>query len=144
MPTNTIDQVHLAWSLGGTAYDCQTISAELALPGPGIGPTVKIACPDEEVHEPGADEDGSLTGSVYTDTSNGGVSWALATARDTGQLLPVVVTWFADQGPDVALQYTCQARVRRFSLVWNKPGLSKHQVELVLKKGTLGRPPAVA
>ena len=140
MPTTTIEQIELSLVLDGTEYQCQIIDATLTLVGRSAGDTVEVACPDGAVNEPGEHTDGSLTGTVFTDTTATGISWALMQAQQAGATMSYVLTWFADQDNTIAFTYTGDCKVDEFSIDWAKPGYSKHPISLVLVTGTLGRP----
>ena len=92
--------------------------------------------------EEGAHEDGSLTGTVFSDTTDGGVSWLLMQAKSTGAVIAYQLTWFADQDSTVAFTVSGDAQVASFQMDWSKPALSRHPVDLTLLTTTIGRPQA--
>ena len=140
MPTVTQPNVALSLKLDDTEVNCQIIDLSLTLAGEGTGDTVEVACPDEVVVEEGSHEDGQLTGTVYSDTSDGGVSWLLMQAKSTGAVIAYELTWFADADSTVAFTVTGTAQVASFQMDWTKPALSRHPIDLTLLTTTLGRP----
>lgn len=142
MATTTIEQIALSLQLDGVEYNCQVIDADLTMNGTGTGDTTEVACPEGKVNEVGSHEDGALTGTVYTDTSEAGITWALMQAKASGAEMTYSLTWFADQDATVAFTYSGTCKVGRFSIGWTKPGYSRHPLDLVLTSGTLGRPAA--
>ena len=104
MPTNTTEQIQLSLVLDGTEVACQIIDLEYTAPGTTTGESVEVACPDGVVVEPGDLEDGQLTGTVFTDTKDTGISWLLMQARETGATIAYTLTWFYDQTADIAFE----------------------------------------
>lgn len=141
MPTVTIEQVSLSLLLDGVEYNCQVIDASLTHVGKSTGETVQVACPDGAVVEPGEHVDGSLTGTVYTDTTAGsGISEALMLAHAAGATMTYSVTMFSDQANTVAYIYSGDCQVSSFQIDWAKPGYSRHPLDLALVTGTISRP----
>lgn len=140
MPTNTTEQIALSLTLDGTEVNCQIIDLSLTLPGDTTGETVEVACPDGSIVEPGQHEDGTLTGTVFTDTTDAGVSWLLMQAKSSGATIDYTLTWFSDADATVAFTVTGQAQVSSFQLDWAKPGYSRHPIDLALTSATIDRP----
>jgi hypothetical protein len=142
MPTTTIQNVQLIVQYGGQDYSCQIASAELTPPGYSEGETTQVACPDGAVVEQGEIQNGSLRTNQFTDTSELGITWAMMNAYMNGTTVAYSVQWFADQDNTVSFVLTGDAKVAQFSLPFEKPGLSRHDLELTLHTGTLSRPTA--
>lgn len=132
MATQTVHNVHLKITIDAVDYSCQFITATLALPGYSEGTTVEVACPDGSVVEPGERVNGTLSGEAYTDSTDGGLFWALGQASMTNAQVAYEIVWFADQANTVAFQIDGTATVPQVEIGWEKPGLSKHPVELTL------------
>jgi hypothetical protein len=109
----------------------------------GTGTTVETACPDGRVVEPGAAEPGALTGNVYADSTDTGITWALAHLKQSGATFAYTATWWADQGATKAMEFSGEATVASFQLDFTKPGYGKHPVDLSLITATIARPAAV-
>lgn len=149
MPVTTIKNIALELTVtidgAPVTFECQTIDAKLTLPGTTAGTNTETACPDGVVSEPGGTSNGSLTGTVFTDTTDTGISWALMQAYQAGETFPYVAVWFADQDATKAVQFTGEAVVNTFSLDWVKPGNAKHPLDIGLVSAAIGRPtPLVA
>lgn len=140
MPVNTTPNNSLSLTLGSEEYNCQVTSLDFSPPGYGAPSVVEVACPDGVVHEPGGREDGTLTGEVYTDLTDTGLTWILATARDTDSELTYTLILHDDQPTTNSIQYTGTARVSSFSMPFEKPGLSKHSLDLAILTATMSRP----
>lgn len=116
-------------TINGKRYDCQVIDLSFTFPKDGDPTITQTACPDGTVSEPGEKQPGSLSGTVFTDTSTAGITTALITALNTSAEFPYDLVWW----PDVtgsALQITGQARVSDLVLEWSKPGVAKHSLSL--------------
>jgi hypothetical protein len=131
MPTTTIQNVQLIVQYGGQDYSCQIASAELTPPGYSEGETTQVEI-----------QNGSLRTNQFTDTSELGITWAMMNAYMNGTTVAYSVQWFADQDNTVSFVLTGDAKVAQFSLPFEKPGLSRHDLELTLHTGTLSRPTA--
>jgi hypothetical protein len=142
MPTTTIQNIQLVLKYDDTDYSCQIASAELTPPGYAEGETVQVACPDGAVVQQGETQNGSLRTNQFTDTSDGGITWAMMNAYMSGATVAYSVQWFADQDATVSFVMSGNAKVAQFSLPFEKPGLSRHDLELTLHTGTLARPAA--
>ncbi len=142
MPTNTTENIALSLTLDGTEVNCQIIDLSLTLAGEATGASVEVACPDGVVVEPGSHEDGSLTGTVFGDSLSTGITWMLMQAKSSGSTLDYVLTWFSNEADTVAFTVSGQAQVGSFSIDWNKPGLSRHPIDLTLLSTNLARPGA--
>lgn len=142
MPVNTQPNVALTLTLDGTSVECQVIDATFTPPGVGASTVTETACPDGRVSEPGTIASGGLTGNVFADSQDGGVTWILLQAYDTNATIAYVVTWWADLGPTKAVQYTGDARVANFQLAWTKPAMGRHPIDLEIMTATVARPAA--
>ena len=140
MPTNTTEEVSLSLTLDGTEVNCQIIDLSLTLPGEATGDTIEVACADGSVVEPGEHQDGSLTGTVFTDSTDAGVSWLLMQAKSTGATIAYVLTWFSNEPNTVAFTVTGDAQVDTFTIDWAKPGYSRHPISLTLNSAAIARP----
>lgn len=144
MPTTVISNIalELTVTIGGTpvSFECQAIDVTFALPGSQPGETTEVACPDGKVSEPGSSTNGALTGTVFTDTTDTGITWALMNAYTVGEEFTFSFTWFADQPSTTAVLFTGTAKVNTFSMEWAKPGNAKHPLDLALITTTITRP----
>jgi hypothetical protein len=140
MATNTTENIALSLTLDGVEYQCQIIDATATLPGEATGDVTEVACPDGKVVEKGEQEDGSLSGTVFADSTDTGITWALMQAKASGAQLDYVLTWFANEDATVAFVWTGIAQVGAFSVEWAKPGLARHPIDLALLSVTISRP----
>lgn len=137
-PVST-QNISLVLDLDGTEYQCQVINAEFTLPGVGAGDTTQTACPDGVIVEPGSNEDGSLTGEVFTDLLDTGLTWILANAKADDTEITYKVVYHADQPTTNNIQFDGLCKVSTFSLPFEKPGVSKHSLDLSIKTATISR-----
>lgn len=148
MPTNTTANVALTveitFNAQPLAFECQVIDAELTLPGVGAGSGTEVACPGGIVLEPGATEPGSLTGNVFADSRDTGITWALAQLKKTGVEFPYSIVYYADQDNTIAVKFSGTAKVNSFRLPFSKPGMAKHPLDLALASADMARPTAAA
>jgi len=144
MATVTQPNVSLSLTLDGVEVQCQVITAEISLPGLSSGDSVEVACPEGMVKEPGTPEDGALTGEVYADSQDSGITWALGQAYMTDATVQYVATWWEDLGETIAMRFSGDARVSSFVLPWEKPAYGKHSIDLALITATIDRPAPVA
>jgi hypothetical protein len=142
MAVTTQPNVSLVVSLDGTDYACQVIDASFKPPGVGAATITETACPDGIVAEPGAKAEGSLTGNVFADSSDAGITWALAQAYETDATLAYIVTFWPELGPTNGMQWTGEARVNSFQQDFAKPGIGKHPLDLAITTAVLARPAA--
>lgn len=146
MPTNTIQSIALEFEITYNAqplsFECQVIDCELTLPGVATGTATEVACPGGIVLEPGAAEAGSLTGNVFADTRDTGITWALAQLKKTGVEFPYSITYYADQANTIAVKFSGTAKVNSFRLPFSKPGYAKHPLDLSLATADMARPVA--
>jgi hypothetical protein len=130
----------LTITLGTTGFECQFITTVWKAPGSAAGATVKTACPDGVVSEPGEAVNGSLTGEAFTDTTVAGLWDILDEAWTANTELTFVYTAFPGvEGQEVS--WTGQAKVNSYpELAFSKPGLSRHPVDLAILTATKSRP----
>lgn len=147
MPVNTIQNVALQFSITQDAtpleFACQVIDATLTLPGPGSGTRIETACPEGAVVEAGTATNGSITGNVFVDTRDTGITWALATLYPTGAEFPYSLSFYVDLGNTIAIKFTGNAIVNTFNLPFSKPGKAKQPIDLGLITAVMARPTAV-
>ena len=147
MATNTIQSIALEFEITFNSqpltFECQVIDCELSLPGVQPGNATEVACPGGIVLEPGATEAGSLTGNVFADTRDTGITWALAQLKKTGEEFPYSIIYYADQAATVAVKFSGTAKVNSFRLPFTKPGYAKHPLDLSLATADMARPVAV-
>jgi hypothetical protein len=143
MPVNTLQNIALSLTLDGTEHNCQVIDVTLDLPGVAPGEAVETACPDGKVSEPGSPSNGSLSGTVYADPSDTGLTWILGQAYKAGSEIAYTITYWADQDNTVAIIFSGQCKVASFSLPFSKPNLAKHPLDLTLITADMARPQAV-
>jgi len=140
MPTVTQRQNSLTLTLDGTSHECQVINLEYTAPGYAAGETVEVACPDGVVVEPGDRTDGSITGEVYADSTDEGITWVLLQAQQQQATLAYVLTFYADAASTVAFTVTGECTVGSFVLPWSKPGYARHSLGLVVQTAEYARP----
>lgn len=121
-------------------FACQVIDAELTLPGASAGTRIETACPDGAVVEAGSASNGQLTGNVFADPSDTGITWALATLYQARGEFPYSITWWADLDETQAMKFDGDAVVNSFKLGWAKPGKGKHPLDLGLVTAVMSRP----
>lgn len=122
--------------IDGKRYDCQIIDLQFTFPKDGDPTITQTACPDGTVSEPGEKTPGSLTGTVFTDTSTAGLTTALIQALNTSKEFPYDLVWWPDVSGS-ALQITGNARVSDLTLEWSKPGVAKHTLALSIITATV-------
>lgn len=140
MPTNTTENVSLSLTLDGVEYNCQIIDATATLPGETPGDVTEVACPDGKVVEKGDQEDGQLTGTVFADSTDTGITWVLMQAKAAGTVMNYVLQWFSDQDATVSFVWTGVCQVGNFQIEWTKPSLARHPIDLSLLDVTISRP----
>jgi hypothetical protein len=140
MTSNVIQNIELSLELDDAEYQCQVIDVTLTLPGSGVGESVEVACPDGVVSEPGARTNGSLTGNVFTDPTDTGITWILATAFQSGAEVEYTVVYWPNEGATKAIEFTGRARVNSFTLPFSKPGNARHALDLSLVTADMARP----
>lgn len=125
-------------------FECQVSEAELTLPGSQPGESVETACPDGVVSEPGSTTNGGLTGNVYVDPTDTGITWALATLYQAGTEFPYRIVYYSDLAETHAIEFVGNAKVNTFTLPFSKPGNAQQPLDLALITASMGRPaPAV-
>lgn len=142
MPVNTQQNASLTLTLDTTSVECQVIDLSFTPPGVGASTVTETACPDGRVAEPGTIASGGLTGTVFADSTDTGITWLLAQAYEDNRTLAYVVVYWADLGATIGMQYSGDARVNTFQLDWAKPGMGRHPIDLEVVTATLARPAA--
>jgi len=146
MPTNVTPNIALEFEItyNGTplAFECQVIDAELSLPGTAPGETTEVACPDGKVSEPGTAANGAITGNIFVDPTDTGITWALAELYQAGAEFAYTITYYPDAGATHAITFTGNAKVNSFRLPFAKPGNAKQPLDLVLITASIARPAA--
>lgn len=140
MATTTIQNIELSLKFDDVEYQCQVIDVELAMPGASPGNSTHVACPGGIVSEPGQPANGSLTGNVFSDPSDTGITWILATAYKTGAELAYSATYWPNEGATKAIEFSGRAKVNTFKLPFSKPGNAKHTIDLALITADMARP----
>lgn len=118
---------------------CQVQDLEFSMPGEGDGQKVQVACKDGVVLEPGEPVDGSLTGTIFVDSTDTGVTYLLAKAWEAGREVAYELDYWPDLGATVGLKFTGLAKVGSFTLPFSKPGYAKQPLDLVIKTATIAR-----
>lgn len=140
MPTVTQPNNILTLTLDGTEINCQVIDLQFTPPGRSPGTVVETACgPGAMVTEPGAPTTGTITGTVFADSSDMGVSWLLREAGSTNAEIAFVLTMWSDQ-PTYAVVETGTASVNKFTWDWVKPGLGRTPLDLTVLTSVHSRP----
>lgn len=139
MPTSTQTDATLKITLtegiaAPVEFGCQIIGAEFTQPAAGEGEVVPTACGDTVV-EPGDVQPGSLTGEVYKDTSESGITRALAAAVQAGTVFDY--TYTENEGTATELQFTGKATVRPFGVSFTPNKYGRHPLELSIATATL-------
>lgn len=137
MPTQTSSSLSL--TLGGTQVACQVINAKMKPPASGKPTIVRTACPSTVISEPGAPEPGQLSGEVYTDTLEGGLSDLLLAAKETDDDIDYVLTMW-DDIPTKAIRWTGQATVGDLELDFTPGKRARHPLNLELTTAVRSRP----
>jgi len=135
MPVNTQPLIELTLTLDTVDFKCQVIEAEHIPPAYAAGQTVtETACPDGRVVEDtGSLAPGSLKGTVYADTSESGITWALRQAIQANAEMVYKIVHYPELGAAGAMQETGKCKVATFSYGnFKKPGLGKHPIDLAL------------
>lgn len=132
----------LILKLGSTEVQCQVINLDFKRPGYSAGTTIETACPDGVIVEPGAKQDGSLTGEAFTDTADGGLWSLLDDAYEDDVELAYELTFFGDLGATLAVKFTGTAKVNSSGLAFSKPGMSRHPLDLAIITAVKSRPAA--
>lgn len=127
---------------GGADMACQIINLKLALPVVSVGKLVNTACPDGTVSEPGEPQSGKLSGEVFTDTTDAGITTALLDAAEDNDVIAYDLTMWSDLGTDEAWRFTGNARVTSIELDWSKPANARHALDLEIITATRARPAA--
>lgn len=125
------------------AFECQVIDVELKLPGIGPGASTETACPGGIVSEVGTASNGSITGNIFVDPTDTGITWALATLYQAGDEFHYSLTYYADQDQTISITFEGQAKVNSFTLPFNKPGMARQPLDLALITATMRRPAAL-
>jgi len=132
MPTVTQAQTAASFVIDGTEYNCQIINFSYSPTSTGTGETVEVACPDGGVVVPGELEYGSASGEVFADTTDTGITWALASAQANDEIVAYEFTFFSDQGATVAMKYTGDCKVQNFTIDWEGKSYARHPIDLVI------------
>ncbi len=141
MPVNTTTNTSLSLTIdGGDEMNCQIIDCSFVPPSNAVGDRVLTACADGEVINPGSPENGSLTGNVYADPLDGGITDTLLTAQENDADMAFVLTFWNDQANTVAMTFTGTARVNSMQLDFARPGYAQHPIDLAVITSTRTRP----
>lgn len=147
MPVSTIANISLEFEItfegAPITFECQVITADLSLPGPAqSGSATETACPDGKVSEPGQAQNGSITGEIFVDSTDAGITWALATLFQADTEFPYSITYWANEPSTVAITFSGNAKVNSFTLPFSKPGYAKQPLDLALVTAVMARPVA--
>jgi len=127
MPAVTqVDKV-LRLTLDGVDYACQVIDGALEFPNQGTADTVAVACGDK-VAEPGDPQPGSITGTVFKDTSAAGITRALAAALTASSELSYV--WTENAGTAQEWIVTGKCRVNGLTVDFTPDKYGRHPLDL--------------
>lgn len=143
MPTNVTKNNQLTLTLDGSDFSCQVIDLSFEYPVWETGENVEVACgPGESVNESGSRASGRISGEVFADTLDTGVTIALMDAIDADAEVPFVLDYYSDQANTVSVRFSGNVKVSGFELPFSKPGNARHSLDLeVLPNGfTRGRP----
>jgi len=138
MPTQMSSSLSL--TLATVEFNCQVIGAKLNPPASGKPTLVRTACPATVISEPGDPVPGTLTGEVYTDTLEDGLTDVLLTAKDTDAELAYVLTMW-DDDDDAALRWTGTCTVGDLELDFTPGKRARHPLNLDLVTAVRSRPP---
>ena len=137
MPVKTQIDATLVLTLGGTAIECQVVDASFTPAAPGEATPVPTGCGDT-VSEPGDPQNGSITGTVFKDTSATGVTRILAEAAVAGAELAYVYT---ESDGTNEMSWSGQATVPQFGIDFAPSKTGRHELSLSLTTSVLA--PAV-
>lgn len=139
MAVNSHDNNSLSLTLDAAQFNCQVIDLKFKPPANGKPKLVRTACPDGVVAEPGEAQPGTLTGNVYADAADDGVTDVLLAAQETGAEIAYVLTLWNDI-PAQATRWTGTATVDEIELGFEKPGKAKHPVSMSIATAVRSRP----
>ena len=146
MPTNVTRnialEVEITYNAQPLTFECQVIDAELKLPGSQPGESVEVACPDGRVSEQGTTTNGALTGTIYVDPTDTGITWALATLYQGGTEFAYSITYYSDLANTSSIKFSGNAKVNTFTLPFSKPGNAQQPLDLALITAVMARPAA--
>jgi len=133
MPVSTQTDATLVLTLDGTAIECQVIDASFTPAAPAGSTPIPVACGDT-VSEPGDPSNGSISGTVFKDTSATGVTRLLAAAAVAGTEMAYVYTESDGTNP---LSWSGTCTVPQFGIDFAPSKLGRHQLELTLTTSVL-------
>jgi hypothetical protein len=123
--TNAARDAALSLSIDGAEYACQVINAEFIPPSSGTGTTVRTAC-GGTVKEPGDPADGTISGEVFKDLSEGGITRALIEARES----TVPYVYRETDAAGVSLTWTGDLFVPVFGVPFTPDKYGRHPLSL--------------
>ena len=132
MTTITQLQTAASFILDGVEYNCQVTNMEYRPTSRATGETIEVACADGQVNVPGDHQDGSASFEVFGDTTDQGITWAMASAQANDSTMTYTFIFFSDQDNTVAMKYTGDCKVQNFSIGWEGKSYHQHSVELVV------------
>lgn len=137
MPTQMSSSLSL--KLDATEFNCQVINAKIKVPSSGKPTIVRTACPATVISEPGDPEPGQLTGEVYTDTLEDGLTDILLAAKEADDDLAYILTMWDDVAAK-AIRWTGNATVGDLELNFDPGKRARHPLNLELTTAVRSRP----
>ena len=139
MATITQASATFTFTLDAVDHSCQIFNAEFTQPGPGEGESKAVGC-GTRIPKSGEWANGALTGTVFVDTSDTGLTFALSTLRATSASVPYELVFFPDlAGSEV--EYSGDAQISEFVLGWDPETTpAEQEIAVVLLTGSPARP----
>lgn len=121
-------------------FACQVQDAEFTQPSQGEGDTVPVACGGDPVKTPADSQtDGSITGTVFKDTSATGITRLLAKAvAAPGTTFDYEYT--ENEGTDEEFKFTGKATAPAFGIPFQPSQFGTHPLSLTVITATLADP----
>jgi hypothetical protein len=140
MPVVTQKDAVLSLTLDGTEIACQVIDGSLEWPGKGEPTTIPVACGGDPVSEPGSPTNGSISGEVFKDTSDGGVTRMLIQALEADTEMTYI--WTENDGTPEEMTVTGKCRVNGHTQTFSPDKLGRHPLALSVSTAatTFGTP----
>lgn len=134
MPTSTQKDALLSLTLDGTEVNCQVIDASYQMAAPGEATPIPVACGDT-VSEPGDPSTGSISGTVFKDTSATGITRLLAEAAVSGAEMDYVYEEQDEGG--YAMSWSGKCTVPAFAIDFQPDRYGRHTLSLSVTTSVL-------
>lgn len=127
MPTNASKDATLVFTIDATDYACQVIDASYTMAAPAESTPIPVAC-GGTVSEPGDPSNGSISGSVYKDTTTTGITRALAELAVSGAEVAYVYTETDGNGQEMS--WSGNATVPAFAIDFAPDKYGRHTLDV--------------